>query len=82
LEKKLKLKVNVKKSAVAESTKRKFLGYRLLKDGRLGIAPESKKRLEQKIAWTPAAHMAMDNIWFKELGLIDLKQRYLRLNHS
>ena len=41
LEKKLKLRVNQKKSAVARTAKRKFLGYRILPGGRLGIAPAS-----------------------------------------
>jgi RNA-directed DNA polymerase len=49
LEKKLKLRVNPKKSAVAKTTKRKFLGYRILPGGRLGIAPESLKRMKDRV---------------------------------
>lgn len=49
LESKLKLKVNRSKSAVAFIEERKFLGYRLLKRGRLGIAPESLVRAKQRI---------------------------------
>jgi len=48
---KLKLTVNVAKSAVASPWKRKFLGYSMTwhKAPRLRIAPASRKRLEDKI---------------------------------
>ena len=49
LEKKLKLRVNREKSAVAYVEERKFLGYRLLRGGRLGIAPASVKRMKARI---------------------------------
>lgn len=49
LEKRLKLKVNREKSAVAQVDERKFLGYRLLRDGKLGIAPQSIERLKEKV---------------------------------
>lgn len=49
LESKLKLKVNQEKSAVAEVQERKFLGYRLLNNGDLGVAPKSVERLKDKI---------------------------------
>lgn len=49
LEKKLRLKINTKKSRVAKVEERKFLGYRLQNDGRLVIAPESMKSLKDKI---------------------------------
>jgi RNA-directed DNA polymerase len=49
LETKLKLKVNRSKSAAASVDERKFLGYRLLTDGRLTVAPESLLRFRQKI---------------------------------
>lgn len=49
LEQKLRLKVNTAKSAVALVNQRKFLGYRLQKDGGLSIAPESIQRLKDKI---------------------------------
>ena len=43
LENKLRLRVNAAKSAVAHVQERKFLGYRLLSAGVLGIAPASLK---------------------------------------
>lgn len=49
LEKKLKLKVNRLKSAVAPVEERKFLGYRLWSGGTLGIAPQSVARLKSKV---------------------------------
>ncbi len=45
LERRLRLKVNLEKSAVAPVEERKFLGYRLSRAGRLGIAPKSLKRM-------------------------------------
>lgn len=49
LEVKLRLRVNREKSAVARVEERKFLGYRLLSDGRLGIAPKSLERAKERI---------------------------------
>jgi len=49
LEGKLKLRVNRDKSAVEYVGKRKFLGYRLLAGGRLTVAPQSWKRLKDRI---------------------------------
>ena len=49
LEGKLRLRVNREKSAVAPVGERKFLGHRLLLNGKLGIAPKSIKRAQEKI---------------------------------
>jgi len=49
LEERLKLRVNRTKSAVAFVEERQFLGYRLLRDGCLGLAPRSLKRAKQRI---------------------------------
>lgn len=49
LMKRLKLKVNEEKSAVALVRERKFLGYRLQTDGRLSMAPESLKRMKDRV---------------------------------
>ena len=49
IEAKLKLRVNRDKSAVAFVEERKFLGYRLLRGGKLGIAPQSLKRAKDRI---------------------------------
>lgn len=49
LEKKLRLKVNREKSAVAYIEERKFLGYRLRSGGRLGIAPKSIERMKARV---------------------------------
>jgi RNA-directed DNA polymerase len=49
LEVKLRLRVNHSKSAVSHVQERKFLGYRLLTGGRLGLAPASLKRVKDRI---------------------------------
>lgn len=49
IEKRLKLRVNKCKSAVAPIEERKFLGHRVFGDGSLGIAPESLTRLKNAI---------------------------------
>jgi RNA-directed DNA polymerase len=49
LEERLRLRVNPDKSAVAHVEERQFLGYRLLRGGRLGIAPQSLERAKQRI---------------------------------
>jgi RNA-directed DNA polymerase len=49
LEEGLRLRVNRTKSAVAFVEERQFLGYRLLRGGRLSIAPHSLKRVKQRI---------------------------------
>jgi len=49
LEGKLKLRVNREKSAVAPVGERKFLGHRLLLNGKLGISPKSIQRAKEKI---------------------------------
>lgn len=49
LEQKLKLRVNREKSAVAPVGERKFLGHRILLNGKLGISPKSVERAKGKI---------------------------------
>jgi len=49
LEKKLKLRVNREKSAVAPVGTRKFLGYRVRSGGGLSVSPQSKKRLKDRV---------------------------------
>jgi len=49
LEGKLKLRVNRDKSAVAPVGERKFLGHRILLNGKLGISPKSIDRAKEKI---------------------------------
>jgi RNA-directed DNA polymerase len=49
LEEVLRLRVNREKSAVASIEERKFLGHRLLKGGKLGIAPKSLDRAKDRI---------------------------------
>jgi RNA-directed DNA polymerase len=49
LEQKLRLRVNREKSAVAPVGERKFLGYQVLLNGKLGVAPKSLERAKERI---------------------------------
>jgi RNA-directed DNA polymerase len=49
LEEELRLQVNQEKSAAAPVQERQFLGYRILWDGRLAIAPRSLERAKRRI---------------------------------
>src|SRR5579884_419672 len=49
LEGKLRLRVNREKSAVARVGERKFLGHKILLNGKLGIAPKSLARARERI---------------------------------
>ncbi len=49
IEKHLRLKVNAAKSGTGRVWERKFLGFRLDRDGRIGVAPESIERFQGKV---------------------------------
>ena len=49
LGKRLKLRVNQEKSAVAETSDRQFLGYRITAEGKLCLSPKSLKRAKDRI---------------------------------
>ena len=49
IETRLRLKVNPVKSGTGRVEERKFLGFRLDREGRIGVAPESVKRLQTKV---------------------------------
>ena len=49
IEQHLRLKVNTAKSGAGRACERKFLGFRLEPDGRIGIAPESLQRFKTKV---------------------------------
>ncbi|RZI45379.1 group II intron reverse transcriptase/maturase [Candidatus Finniella inopinata] len=51
LAKRLKLKVNETKSACASVEERQFLGYRLLKEGKVIVAEHSLSRIQDKVRW-------------------------------
>lgn len=56
LDKRLRLKVNKQKSAVAHVEERQFLGHRLLRGGRLGIAPRSIKMVKDRVREITGRH--------------------------
>lgn len=47
--KRLRLEVNAAKSGQGRTWERKFLGFRLTREGKIGIAPESVERLKAKV---------------------------------
>jgi group II intron reverse transcriptase/maturase len=49
IEKHLRLKVNAKKSGSGRPWERKFLGFRITREGQLEVSPESLKRLKVRI---------------------------------
>jgi RNA-directed DNA polymerase len=49
LERRLRLRVNREKSAVAPVNRRQFLGYRLYRDGGLGISPDAYGRAKARL---------------------------------
>ena len=49
IEKRLRLQVNAAKSGVGRVWEGKFLGFRLTRQGRIGIAPESLERFKAKV---------------------------------
>ena len=49
IEKHLRLKVNAAKSGTGRVWERKFLGFRLDRDRRIGVAPESVERFKAKV---------------------------------
>jgi RNA-directed DNA polymerase len=49
IEKHLRLKVNAAKSGAGRVWERKFLGFRLDREGRIGVAPESIARFKAKV---------------------------------
>jgi RNA-directed DNA polymerase len=59
LERRLRLRVNQQKSAVAAVAERKFLGYRLGADGTLGIAPKSLQRTKERLRQITKRHRAI-----------------------
>lgn len=72
LEKRLRLKVNQSKSAVALTQERQFLGFRLWSDGRVGLSAKSLKRLKDKVRQLTKRNRGVS----LELVMLQLK-RYL-----
>ena len=56
LEKRLRLKVNKQKSAVAHVEERQFLGHRLLRGGRLGIASKAIEKVKGRLREITGRH--------------------------
>ncbi len=73
LEGKLKLRVNRDKSAVAPIGERKFLGHRLISNGKLGIAPKTVQRFKDRVR-----ELTRRNRGVKFAHVIQQVSRYLK----
>jgi RNA-directed DNA polymerase len=73
IEKHLRLKVNVAKSGTGRVWERKFLGFRLNRKLRIGIAPESIERFKTKVR-----EMWRGNQSRTSTELRDIWQQYIR----
>ena len=64
IEKHLRLKVNAAKSGAGRVEERKFLGFRLDREGRIGIAPESIARFKAKVRqmWNAQQSLTSDQL--------------------
>lgn len=51
IERHLKLKVNLSKSGNGRPWERKFLGFRITRDGQIEVSPESIARFKAKVRW-------------------------------
>lgn len=49
IEKHLRLKVNLSKSGVGRPWERKFLGFRITRDGQIEVSPQSLQRFKQRV---------------------------------
>ena len=73
LEQKLKLKVNIKKSACALVSERQFLGYRFSEDGVIHLSPKTQLRLKKRVR-----ELTSRNRGRKLSQVIEELNRYLR----
>jgi hypothetical protein len=81
IEKKLKIKVNQRKSAIDRPWQRKFLGfsfYRRKGEIRVRIHPKSVKRIKEKIKEITSR----SNAWTKNLGYFSFTERYAQVINS
>ncbi len=91
IEKHLQLKVNAAKSGAGRVWERKFLGFRLDRERRIGIAPESVERFKAKVRelWranqSRTSNQLRDNWsryvrgWWSYFGLAEVRKPIFRL---
>lgn len=73
IEKRLRLKVNASKSGVGRSWERKFLGFRITREGQIEVSPHSLERFKKRVRalWQGGQSLT-------SAQLRDAWQRYLR----
>jgi RNA-directed DNA polymerase len=91
IEKHLRLKVNAAKSGTGRVWERKFLGFRLDREGRIGVAPESVVRFKQKVRemWNARQSLTSNQLrdgwsryvrgWWNYYRRADVRQPVFRL---
>jgi group II intron reverse transcriptase/maturase len=91
IEKHLRLKVNAAKSGTGRVWERKFLGFRLDREGRIGVAPESVERFKAKVREMWRGHQSRTSTelrdawcryvrgWWGYFRLADVQQPIFRL---
>jgi RNA-directed DNA polymerase len=91
IEKHLRLKVNAAKSGTGRVWDRKFLGFRLDRDRRIGVAPESVERFKAKVRemWRGNQSRTSDELrdgwasyargWWGYFGLAEVRRPIFRL---
>ena len=91
IEKHLRLKVNAAKSGAGRVEERKFLGFRLDREGRIGIAPESVARFKAKVRerWNARQSLTSEQLrdgwlryvrgWWNYYQLAELRTPIFRL---
>jgi group II intron reverse transcriptase/maturase len=72
IEKHLRLKVNATKSGVGRSWERKFLGFRITREGQIEVSPESLKQFKQRVRelWRSCQSVTRDQLrdqWLRYL---------------
>ena len=87
----LRLKVNAVKSGAGRVEERKFLGFRLDREGRIGIAPESLQRFKTKVRemWNARQSLTSDQLrdawlryvrgWWNYYQLAEVRKPIFRL---
>jgi RNA-directed DNA polymerase len=91
IEKHLRLKVNAAKSGAGRVEERKFLSFRLDREGRIGIAPESVRRFKAKVRemWNARQSLTSNQLrdgwlryvrgWWNYYQLAEVRQPIFRL---
>jgi RNA-directed DNA polymerase len=81
IEKHLRLKVNATKSGVGRPWERKFLGFRITREGQIEVSPESLQRFKQRVRelWRGGQSVTRDQLRQQWLRYLQGWWNYYRL---